>query len=182
MDARRVCAPVLMDAHLGSERGGGRSVVAGHVRKESGGRVWFRATGLAQHQGSRPPGDNCQRGGGVHDSRRVTAHGNHSMAGETVMRVRVLLAVALATVAVSGASSQTRTADGVAALARGDYQQAIAILQPIAEEWSSQDAAAQFFMAGLYEHGHGVPADPLRACALYARAGSNYDSPFGRQA
>jgi hypothetical protein len=37
-------------------------------------------------------------------------------------------------------------------------------------------------MAGLYEHGKGVPADPVRACALYARAGSNYDSPFGRQA
>lgn len=98
------------------------------------------------------------------------------------MRVRLLLAAALTTVAVSGVSTQTSTADGVAALARGDYQQAIAILKPIAEDWRSRDAAAQFFMAGLYEHGHGVPADPLRACALYARAGSSYDSPFGRQA
>jgi hypothetical protein len=37
-------------------------------------------------------------------------------------------------------------------------------------------------LAGLYGSGHGVPADPLRACALYARAASNHDDPFGRQA
>jgi hypothetical protein len=104
------------------------------------------------------------------------------MAGQAVMRVRLLVALTLIIGAVSSVSSQTSTADGVAAMARGDYQQAIAILRPIAEDWRSQDVAAQFFVAGLYEHGHGVPADPLRACALYARAASNYESPFGRQA
>jgi hypothetical protein len=41
---------------------------------------------------------------------------------------------------------------------------------------------AQFFMAGLYESGNGVPADPLRACALYARATGNFESPFGQEA
>jgi hypothetical protein len=81
-----------------------------------------------------------------------------------------------------GVSAQTGTADGVAALARGDYQRAVEILKPIAEDWRSKDAAAQFFMAGLYESGRGVPVDPLRACALYMRAASRNDNPFGRKA
>ena len=80
------------------------------------------------------------------------------------------------------ASGQTSTAEGVAALARGDYQRAVEILKPIAEDWRTADTAAQFFMAGLYETGRGVPADPLRACALYIRASSNHDSPFGQEA
>ena len=83
---------------------------------------------------------------------------------------------------VRGISGQSGTADGVAALARGDYQRAVEILRPIAEDWRSHDTAAQFFLAGLYDAGHGVPADPLRACALYLRAASNHDNPFGRQA
>ena len=81
-----------------------------------------------------------------------------------------------------GASGQTGTADGTAALARGDYQRAAEILKPIAEDWRSDDTAAQFFMAGLYETGRGVAADPLRACALYARVAGNYDGPFGQEA
>ena len=98
------------------------------------------------------------------------------------MRVRVFFTVALIAAVVSSVSSQTGTADGVAAMARGDYQRAVEILKPIAEDWRSKDTVAQFFMAGLYESGHGVLADPLRACALYARAAFNSDSAFGRQA
>lgn len=98
------------------------------------------------------------------------------------MRIRVFLTVALITALVGSISSQTGTVEGVAAVARGDYQRAVAILKPIAEDWRSKDTVAQFFMAGLYESGHGIPADPLRACALYARAAGNDDNPFGRQA
>lgn len=93
----------------------------------------------------------------------------------------VLTVVAIASI-VCTASGQTGTTDGVAALARGDYQRAVEILKPIAEDWRSTDTAAQFFMAGLYETGRGVPADPLRACALYMRASGNHDNPFGRAA
>jgi hypothetical protein len=82
----------------------------------------------------------------------------------------------------ASAAAQPATEDGIRAVLRGDYQRAVEILRPIAEDWRSRDTAAQFFMAGLYETGRGVPADPLRACALYARAASDYDSPFGRQA
>lgn len=95
---------------------------------------------------------------------------------------RLVLAGAIVTLHVGAASAQTTTADGVAALARGDYQRAVGILKPIAEDWRSTDTAAQFFMAGLYESGRGVPVDPLRACALYMRAANNHDDPFGRQA
>ncbi len=98
------------------------------------------------------------------------------------MWARLFLTAAAVAAIAGSASAQTGTADGVAALARGDYQRAVEILKPIAEDWRSNDAAAQFFMAGLYETGHGVPADPLRACALYARAASKHENPFGREA
>jgi TPR repeat protein len=78
------------------------------------------------------------------------------------------------------ANPPVRTADAVAAVARGDYGHALEILEPIAVDWRTSDPAAQFIMAGLYETGSGVPPDPLRACALYFRATSNDDNPFGR--
>jgi hypothetical protein len=95
---------------------------------------------------------------------------------------RLFLTAGIVALTVGRASGQTGTADGVAALARGDYQRAAEILKPIAEDWRSEDTAAQFFLAGLYETGRGVPADPLRACALYMRAMSNHDSLFGQEA
>jgi len=79
-------------------------------------------------------------------------------------------------------SAQTSTADGVAALARGDYQRAAEILKPAAESNRVNDTAAQFFMATMYENGQGVALDPLRACALYQRAAANSDNPLGMEA
>lgn len=65
------------------------------------------------------------------------------------MSRRVFITVVLMIAAAGAASGQTGTADGVAALLRGDYQRAAEILKPIAEDWRSEDAPAQFFMAGL---------------------------------
>jgi hypothetical protein len=104
------------------------------------------------------------------------------VAGEPLRWARLFAGAGIISVAASAVSGQAGTADGVAALARGDYQRAVEILRPIAEDWRSNDAAAQFFLAGLYDAGHGMPADSLRACALYLRAASNHDDPFGRQA
>jgi hypothetical protein len=84
-----------------------------------------------------------------------------------------LKAFAVAVAVLAGPSSvaaQSSVADGVAALARGDYQRAAEILRPIAERESDWDPAAQFFLGSMYEAGLGVPRDPLRACALYHRA------------
>ena len=97
-------------------------------------------------------------------------------------RIHLLLFGAMNVALVSNAYGQATTADGAAALARGDYQRAVEILKPIAEHWRSTDRAAQFLMAGLYEAGRGVPVDPLRACALYMKASIDYDNPFGRLA
>ena len=98
------------------------------------------------------------------------------------MWARPFFTAAIVAFTIGSVSGQTGTADGVAALARGDYQRAAEILKPIAEDWRTDDTAAQFFMAGLYETGRGVPVDPLRACALYMRASDKYNSPFGREA
>jgi hypothetical protein len=94
------------------------------------------------------------------------------------MGARLFLTILIITAAVRSSAGQTTTADGVAALARGDYRLAVEILKPIAEDWRSDDATARFFMAGLYDSGRGLPADPLRACALYQRAGGESDRPF----
>lgn len=74
------------------------------------------------------------------------------------------------------------TAEGVAALARGDVQTAVNILKPIAEGRRQSDPVAQFFMGTLYETGSGVPRDLLRACALYERASGRGDGPFAAEA
>lgn len=81
-----------------------------------------------------------------------------------------------------GVAAQTRAADGVVALARGDDQGAVEILKPIAEDWRKNEQVAEFFMAGLYDAGRGVPIDPLRACALYSRAASQGSTVLGREA
>jgi hypothetical protein len=88
------------------------------------------------------------------------------------------IAAAIVAASFSGAAQSPTTADGVAALARGDYQRAIEILRPIAERDPAGDPAAQFFLGTMYESGLGVPRDPLRACALYHRAGQGGE-PFG---
>ena len=105
------------------------------------------------------------------------------MAGKPMILARLIVAAAILGASIRSVDAQTPSVDdGVVALARGDYSQAIEILKPIAEDWRSEDTVAQFFMAGLYHAGRGVAADPLRACALYALAGSRHESPFGRQA
>jgi hypothetical protein len=85
------------------------------------------------------------------------------------MNVRLVLATLGAALVAASAHAQT-TADGVAALVRGDAGRAAEILQPIAGDWTRVDANAAFFLGTLYETGRGVPLDPLRACALYERA------------
>ena len=98
------------------------------------------------------------------------------------MRRRVFLVASALMIAVSPPRGQTSTADGVDAFVRGDYQRAADILKPIAELSPQPDHVAEFFMAALYETGHGVPVDAVRACALYTRASVDHSSPFGVQA
>jgi hypothetical protein len=90
---------------------------------------------------------------------------------------RVLCGVILIAISSRTAQAQT-TADGIAAFHQGDYQRAAEILRPIAERFPMlDDGSAQFFMAQMYETGRGVPANPVRACALYLRASLDGTSP-----
>ena len=50
------------------------------------------------------------------------------------MGARLFLTLIIVAAAVRGSAGQATTADGVAALARGDYQHAVEILKPIAED------------------------------------------------
>ena len=94
------------------------------------------------------------------------------------MRVlRIGLVIAALVMPATGVRAQT-TADGVAALARGDVQRAVDILKPLAEGAMRPDPGAAFFMGTLYEAGRGVPVDPMRACALYSTAGFDRASVF----
>jgi hypothetical protein len=92
--------------------------------------------------------------------------------GETVKRSIVHLVVCLFTGAllVPRAATAQTTADGVLAIVRGDYQLAARVLRPLAEEAPQPDPIAQFFMAMLYESGHGVARNQTRACGLYLNA------------
>jgi hypothetical protein len=94
------------------------------------------------------------------------------------MSARLMLATVGAALVAATAQAQTTTADGVAALARGDTGRAAEILRPIAEDWTRVDVHAAFFLGTLYETGRGVPLDPLRACALYQRATADQGGLF----
>ncbi len=62
----------------------------------------------------------------------------------------------------------------------GDYAAAVRILKPLADNAARPDPVAQFFLAILYDTGHGVPPDPLRACGLFLAA-SDKAHPFSHQ-
>jgi len=94
----------------------------------------------------------------------------------TAARARLMALIVAATGAVIDA--QDRTSDAVAAILRGDYQQAVAILQPIVEDRRQRDPTAAFFMATLYDSGRGVAMDPMRACALYQQTFFDHSSVY----
>jgi hypothetical protein len=80
----------------------------------------------------------------------------------------------------SGAAAQTTTRDGVQALLRGDYQTAARILRPLAEDSAQPDPTAQFFLATMYDSGHGMAPSSFRACGMYLAAATP-QNPFMRQ-
>jgi hypothetical protein len=73
---------------------------------------------------------------------------------------------------------QSTTEDGIRAMLRGDYPAALRILRPLADDAARPDPVAQFFLAILYDTGHG--GDNGRACGLFVRA-ATVASPFMEQ-
>lgn len=79
---------------------------------------------------------------------------------------RCVVVIGLLTACPAAATSQTSTDHGLQSLIRGDYEAAVRILRPLAEDVSAPDPLAQFFVAALYRYGVGVPVNLLRACGL----------------
>jgi hypothetical protein len=94
---------------------------------------------------------------------------------------RLRSALLLFALLLPSAAAAQSTADGVRALLRGDYGTAARILQSFAEGSSTPDPIAEFFMAWLYETGHGVGLSQIRACGMYLRSATPAN-PFMAQA
>jgi hypothetical protein len=84
--------------------------------------------------------------------------------------------------AASDSNVHSGTLRAVDAIGRGVYVEAAEILEPLVHAWPSRDYLAEFLMATLYENGHGVAPDRMRACALYMRASLDMTTPLARQA
>jgi|KBSSwiStaDraftv2_1062776.scaffolds.fasta_scaffold06402_8 hypothetical protein len=100
------------------------------------------------------------------------------------MRIRVALVAGALLIAGSVPRAQTSTADGVDALARGDYATAVDIFTRLTEQFPEPDHAAELFLATMNENGLGVPQNIVRACALYTRVtigptGLRSNTPLG---
>jgi hypothetical protein len=78
-------------------------------------------------------------------------------------------------------AAQSTIEDGIRATLGGDYQNAVRILKPLADDATHPDPVAQFFLAVLYDAGKGVHANFGRACALYLRSAA-HTHPFSEQA
>jgi mRNA interferase HicA len=86
--------------------------------------------------------------------------------------------VCVLTLLATSAAAQSTTEDGIRAMLRGDYQAAARILRPLADDTARPDPVAQFFLAILYDTGHG--GDNARACGLFLRAATPAN-PFREQ-
>lgn len=89
--------------------------------------------------------------------------------------VRVILAslIVLGAVTAAGAQSPERAQ---AAYFRGDYDEAMRLMQPLAEQG---DKHSQYLIGFMYERGEGVPQDYKKAAKWYALAADN-GHPFAQ--
>jgi hypothetical protein len=85
-------------------------------------------------------------------------------------RRHIVLVASALLLAAAIPRAQSDSAEAIDAFSRGDYQRAAEIFNVLAIKSARPDHAAEFFLAMMYENGLGVPADPIRACALYVRA------------
>jgi hypothetical protein len=93
----------------------------------------------------------------------------------------VAVAAILFAFLASAVRAQSSTADGVAALLRGNYETAVRIFRPLADEAGPHpDPLAQYFLGMLYDTGQGVAGNQFLACELYLRA-VKPENPFMAQ-
>ena len=81
--------------------------------------------------------------------------------------MRAALIALAAIVVASPAANADELADGIAALRKKDYFNAVRLLMPLAQNGNAQ---AQLAMGDLYYHGHGVKESDEEALRWYERA------------
>ena len=92
-----------------------------------------------------------------------------------------MIVCGLLAVLACSVSAQGSRDEGIKALLRGDYAEAVRVLSPLAEDTRPGDHTAQFLMALLYDSGTGLSPNRIRACALAAAAAAT-GGPFAEQA
>ena len=80
-------------------------------------------------------------------------------------RLKIVLAITL--LFVTGLSHADKLEEGVKAYAAGDYDAAVKILRPLADQG---DVGAQFNLGIAYEMGHGVPKNNKEAVMWFRKA------------
>lgn len=88
--------------------------------------------------------------------------------------------ICVLTLVATSAAAQATTEFGIRAMLGGDYQAAIRILQPLADNAARPDPVAQFFLAILYDAGHGGGANKASACGLFVQSAAQAH-PFSEQ-
>jgi TPR repeat protein len=75
-------------------------------------------------------------------------------------RITTLFAGGVLALALFGVAAAGQLEDGVAAYQLGDYETAMQLLRPLAEQGNAE---AQFTIGQMYENGQGVPQDFTQA-------------------
>ena len=96
--------------------------------------------------------------------------------------MRAIRTAVLAVLFLPATVAAQSVTDGVLAIVRSDYETAVRVLTPYADNASDPDPLAAFFLATLYHSGRGVKVDDVRACSLYQTAGRTDGSPVASQA
>lgn len=88
----------------------------------------------------------------------------------------VILFICVGSLAANAAPSDAPFRAGLSAYNGGDYQKAISIWLPLAQQ---EDAPSQAGLAFIYHHGFGVPADDKQA-AYWSRKAAEHSQPEGQ--
>jgi len=91
----------------------------------------------------------------------------------TFSSLRAVLLLTVASFALAQPSIAAPLEDGAAAYASGDFNRALQILRPLAEEGN---ADAQFMLGMMYHNGEGVPRSNLHAYVWFSLSMSNSDA------
>lgn len=98
------------------------------------------------------------------------------MSSKPTLKALTILIGCLAPLAANAAPNDAAFRAGLSAYNGGDYQKAISIWLPLAQQ---EDAPSQAGLAFIYHHGFGVPVDDRQA-AYWSRKAAEQSQPEGQ--